>query len=917
MDVYSIFLKRNNDYTAIQKIAIPIIKEQQNCLIVAPTGCGKTEAAMLPLIDIVSREKKKGVSVLYITPLRALNRDMIKRLRQLCSEVSVTIGVRHGDTSQKERKAQAELAPEILITTPETLQSMLVNQKLRGALGSLRTVVVDELHELYSNKRGAQLSVALERLVELAGEYQRIGISATVGDKEMLARVLCGERECRIADAGVAKGLKLVVEMPSAASDYMKGVSEKFGLDDEAVARLETVSKHVSASEGTLIFANTRQVVEAVGSRLVYMNSMKDFGGIGVHHGSLDREERIRLEDSFKGKEVKSVIATSSLELGIDIGSIDVVVQYGSPRQALRLAQRVGRSGHSIRGTPRGFVIPLNTIDAMESAVLCERAVGGSFESFRPQFSALDVLANQIRGMVLETGGIGLEGMYKIIRRSFVYKDFERKELVALLEFMADQRMIGFGGDMATPGRGTKLYYYRHLSVIPDVRRFIVKNFAERRIISTLDERFVANNVDEGSVFITKGLPWKAISIDDNVISVEPSTDLQAAVPDWEGEDIPVSRETAGMVLGLFGGGLQNAGRYLDIEASKRLGSFLKMQGEHYVPDGSEVVIESLESYKVVYTWLGTAANDALSKVLASKISAKTGGGVRIKSSPYAVLVEVEQGFDLASIIGELNPDTVLDMLRASVAGSELFRYKFVAVAKLFGIIEKDALVSRSMTKRLIRILSGTPPYNETLRELMFNYMDTKALVEFARGVSSGRIKIRQVIADSASPLTKALVSYSYSAKELIAPITPNNELVGMFSRYILSRTAKMVCTYCGFVFSRALGELKELNALRCEACGSPLIAMYNDAYKELIERRGRGKRMKRKESDIYNEMMREAGLISAYGPRAVIALSVYGIGPRSAARALMMRKGEERDFFIDLIEAQKTFIRTKKYWSV
>lgn len=205
-DVYSIFLEKNKDYTAIQKIAIPMINERAHCLIVAPTGLGKTEAAMLPLIDAVSRERTKGVSVLYITPLRALNRDMIKRLRQLCSEVSITIGVRHGDTSQKERKAQTELAPEILITTPETLQSMLVNQKLRSALRSLRAVVVDELHELYSNKRGAQLSVALERLVELAGEYQRIGISATVGDKEMLARVLCGERRCRIASARRRKG---------------------------------------------------------------------------------------------------------------------------------------------------------------------------------------------------------------------------------------------------------------------------------------------------------------------------------------------------------------------------------------------------------------------------------------------------------------------------------------------------------------------------------------------------------------------------------------------------------------------------------------------------------------------------------------------------------------------------------------
>ena len=228
-DVYSIFLKKNKYYTAIQKISIPIIKDGKNCLVVAPTGYGKTEAVMLPLIDLVSKERRQGISVLYITPLRALNRDMIKRLEVLCNDVGVTIGVRHGDTSQKERKAQVEKAPEILITTPETLQSILVNHKLRLFLTSLRAIVVDELHELYSNKRGAQLSVAMERLVEAAGDYQRVGISATVGDKEVLAKVLCGDRKCEIADAGVAKGLKLTIEMPKGASNNLKQATAILG----------------------------------------------------------------------------------------------------------------------------------------------------------------------------------------------------------------------------------------------------------------------------------------------------------------------------------------------------------------------------------------------------------------------------------------------------------------------------------------------------------------------------------------------------------------------------------------------------------------------------------------------------------------------------------------------------------------
>ena len=183
---------------------------------VAPTGYGKTEAAMLPLIDMASSGEAVGIKVIYITPLRALNRDTIKRLQELCSAAEVTIGVRHGDTPQGERKRQMLKAPMIMITTPETLQSILVNEKLRASLKNLRAVVVDELHELHHTKRGAQLSVALERLVEVAGEYQRIGISATVGDREMLSRFLVGERECVLAEAGT-KRLELVVEMPGQA----------------------------------------------------------------------------------------------------------------------------------------------------------------------------------------------------------------------------------------------------------------------------------------------------------------------------------------------------------------------------------------------------------------------------------------------------------------------------------------------------------------------------------------------------------------------------------------------------------------------------------------------------------------------------------------------------------------------------
>ncbi len=918
MDVYSLFLGKNKSYTEIQKIAIPIIKDGKNCLVVAPTGYGKTEAAMLPLIDMAAGGEAAGIKVLYITPLRALNRDTIKRLTSLCAAAGVTIGVRHGDTPQGERKRQMLNAPMIMITTPETLQSMLINKSLREALKNLKAVVVDEIHELHHSKRGAQLSVALERLVEVAGEYQRVGISATVGDRRMLSLFLAGRRECRLAEAGT-KRLDLLVEMPGGGPSRLSGpIMERFGLDGDSMSRLELVADHIKASGGTLVFANTRQVVEAVGSRLVYLDRTEHFGGIGVHHSSLDRAERIELEDRFKSGQVKSIIATSSLELGIDIGSVDLVVQYGSPRQSLRLAQRAGRSGHRVAGVPRAFVIPLNVIDAIEAAVVCRRASAGDFESYPAQMGALDVLGNQVSGIAVETGGIELGRLHGILKRSFVYGGLKEGELRSLVEFMAKQRMVGFGGKAITPGGRTKMYYYEHLSVITDVKRFVVKNIIENRIISSLDERFVANNVDEGSVFITKGLPWKVVSIDENVVSVEPSMEVEAAIPDWVGEDIPVSYETARGFLDAISGKADDIRKFCSEETWRRISKFLEEQKGHHIPSRGEVVVETFSSYRIIYTWLGTAANDALSKMLADEIGKATGSRVAVKSTPYAVIVEAgSSGFDIGRILERLAAGDARRSLEAVLGESEIFRYKFIAVAKLFGLIDRDALVSRSMARRLMKVLDGTPITQEARRELMENHFDLGNLASFLEGIGSGNTEVREVTLDSASPLTKALVGYSRSARELVLPLTPNNELVESFSRYILSKSAKLVCTYCGLVFSRKLSELRGEEVIKCGSCGSPMVSTYDDTYKGAVDRRLAGKRLSKTEAAAFNEALKIAGLISSYGQRAALALSVYGIGPTSAARALMMRKGEERSFFIDLIEAQKNFIRTKKYWSV
>jgi ATP-dependent Lhr-like helicase len=784
------------------------------------------------------------------------------------------------------------------------------------ALRNVKAVVVDEIHELYHTKRGAQLSLALERLEEIAPGFQRVGISATIGHAESVQHFLCNKSECKIAMTGGAKDMDVRIEMPKGYDRRLKSMEEKFGLDDSALARLDLISKSIANSKSALIFANTRQVVEALGSRLLYLNGIEPFGGIGVHHSSLNKNDRIAIENSFKNGEIKSIIATSSLELGIDIGSIDLVIQYGSPRQAVRLVQRVGRSGHTQKGVSKGLIIPTNTVEAIESLAVRKQALEGHLERFSMQTNALDVLANQVCGIALDKGTLSFNELQGIVRRSYLYSTLEPEALRRLLEFMGKQRLIGFDGSNVTSGPRTRMYYYDHLSVIPDTKRFLVKSVVENRVISTLDERFVANEVDEGSVFITKGLPWKVISIDENVISVEPSMELEAAVPDWTGEDIPVSHSTAQMSFEMLSHGA-GAGAGADSWTRDQIGKFSETQAKLFLPSKDVLFIEVLEGYKVLYTGLGTQANEALVRLLAGMFSARTGNSVNVKASPYLVFLELPRSVDIEHALKLLRPESLEQELRRMITSTELFRYQFVVVAKLLGVIDRDASVSRSLARRLMSVMEGTPIHEEAIRVLMNNYLDAGTLKAFLEGLRSGKIRITNIHSDSASPFAKAVLSSAYYTKELIAPLTPNSELVESFSRFVLGKDIKLLCTYCGFNFTRKLSEIKDSERITCPSCQSPMLSVYDDTYKAVVDKTIKGIRLRGAEIELMREAIRYASLFSAYGGKAAVALSVYGVGYRTAARTLMMLKHEERSFFMDLLEAQKNFIRTKKYWSV
>ncbi len=912
----SLISERFGKFTEIQEKAMPVVAGGANALILAPTGFGKTEAALLPILDKMCGEKDaRGITLLYITPLRALNRDMLRRITWWCERLGISHSVRHGDTSQSERARQAARPPQLLITTPETLQAILPAKKIGDALRNVRYVVVDETHELCEDERGAQLSIALERLRgKCAREFQRIGLSATAGSPEIIAKFLCGERKCEIIQTNVARELSLRVECPRPVKKDEE-LSEKLFLDAPAVARLRLMDELISKHNSTLAFVNTRQIAETLASRLLKLES-----SIGVHHGSLAREVRIATEEKFKRGDVKGLIATSSLELGIDIGDIDLVIQYMSPRQVGRLVQRVGRSGHAVERIPKGVIITSDADDVIEAITITRRAHEGKLEETRVHKNALDVLAHQLAGLVMDSGSVKVADAHTIITRAFPFSTLAREQIISVARQLHSERNLWFNAESETLAKSenTRDYYYSNLSTIPSGRKFFVRNAVTNSNVSLLDEAFVASYVEPHSVFITKGVPWKVLDIGEDEIIVEPSEDLTAAVPDWVGEEIPVPFEVA-QDVGKLRREIKNKkteevaraynASHEAVEKAKQI-----LEKQRVIPDEKTIFIESCEDIVVIHICGGSLLNNTLGRALSFLLTSKFGQSVRAEIDPYRIILQLPhpvRAEEIKKLLFALKPESVRSLLKQSIASSSLFKYKFLHVARLFGLISRNVKLTINI-KRVIERMRGSPIYEETMREIMHDYVDVERCEEILREIAHGELNVHFADVDEPTPLGRIGLTKISSASELIAPIEPRSEILKAFKNQILSKRAKFICTYCGKIMYRVLRELP--SKITCENCGSSMVA--------LVERREKEKQAGAKEKErekgkarVRKEFLRSASLVDAYGRRAVFAMSVYGVGTETAARVLLHVHPSEELLFVDLLEAQKQFIRTRRYW--
>ena len=438
------------DFTPAQKKSIIDIHKKNNILISSPTGSGKTLTAFLSVISELTTLAEKGkledkVYCIYVSPLKALDNDIEKNLDEPLKGIEEIAGrdlgirkaVRTGDTTQYQRQKMLKTPPHILITTPETLSILLVAPKFREKLSGVKYVIVDEIHSLAENKRGVHLSLSLERLQHLVGQFTRIGLSATVSPLDEVAKFLVGYeygvgRSCKVVNINYLKELDMEVMCP--VSDIVLADEE-----DTRLGMYDLLDDLIQENKTTLIFTNTRSGTERFVYNLKKMYPMNyNDSNIMAHHSSLSKEVRLETENKLKEGKLKAVVSSTSLELGIDIGYIDLVVLINSPKSVARALQRIGRSGHKLHEKSKGRIIVTNRDELVECSVLLKNAKEGKIDKINIPTNCLDVLAQHIYGMSIENTW-DIDYAYDVIRKSYCYKDLSRDDYEDVLSYMAGE----------------------------------------------------------------------------------------------------------------------------------------------------------------------------------------------------------------------------------------------------------------------------------------------------------------------------------------------------------------------------------------------------------------------------------------------------------------------------------------------
>jgi ATP-dependent helicase Lhr and Lhr-like helicase len=809
--------------TPAQEAGWPAIASGDDTLIQAPTGSGKTLAAFLYGIDQLNEAPGRGLRLLYVSPLKALNYDVERNLRGPLAglESGLTVAVRTGDTPQKERAAMLRKPPDILITTPESLFLLLTSQG-REMLGSVRTLILDEVHAVAGTKRGAHLALSVERLQRLVGDpVQRIGLSATQRPLEEIGRFVAGGRPIRLVDAGTRKELDLRVVVPvedmrepgagAVQTDPLLGTgSEGVAATSIWPSIYPELLKLVEEHRSTIVFVNNRRLAERLALRL---NELAEKEIARAHHGSLAREQRVEVEELLKRGEIPCLVATSSLELGIDMGAVDLVIQVESPKSVARGLQRIGRAGHELGAVSTGRIFPKFRADLLESAVVAERMLAGEIEETVIPRNPLDVLAQQIVAVAAQEE-IEVGELHDLVRGAYPFADLSRAQLENVLDMLSGRypsdefaelrpRIVWDRTGGTIRGRdGARRLAVTNAGTIPDRGLFGVHLVDGGGRVGELDEEMVYE-ARAGQTFLLGASTWRIEEITRDRVLVTPAPGVPGAVPFWKGEGVGrpyelgeqigrASRELAALSHGKALRRLREQ-HMLDERAAQNLLTFLQEQeaATGAIPSDRTIVVErfrdEIGDWRVcILTPFGARVHAPWAMAAAARLRDAVGMEAQSIWSDDGIAFHLPDA-DVPPPTEELipDPDELEELVVAEVGQTALFGSRFRENAGRALLIprrrpgERTPLwQQRLKAQSLLQVARRYPAFPivlETYRECLQDVFDLPALKQLLQGLRSRTIDVVDVETPNASPYSASLL-FDYVATYMYEDDTPPAE---------------------------------------------------------------------------------------------------------------------------------------------
>jgi ATP-dependent Lhr-like helicase len=702
----------------------------------------------------------------------------------------------------------------------------------------------------------------------------------------------------------------------------------------EVAARLRIIRDYMSKRKSVLLFTNTRSVSEVLASRFKVWDV--DFP-ISIHHGSLAKPSRIAAETGLKKGALKGLIATSSLELGIDVGRIDLVIQYMSPRQVSRLIQRVGRAGHTYGKLSEGIIIGMDSDDSLEALVIARRALGEELETLSVPDKPYDVLTHQIAGLLLKNRRLSFNEILELAKNAAPFENLSLLDVEKILKYMHNRfprlAWASFEDQVVLRPQRTKAlfeYYFDNLSMIPEERQFLVIDESTDSSIGVLDEAFMAEYGKPGTKFIIRGSPWQIIHATEDKVYVRPIDDPTGSIPSWIGEEIPVPYEVAqelAAVRGFVEEKTQSgaSGEQISALLSERypadketimhaLEETLEQVHSGFpVPTPERIVVEDWGEFVIVHSNFGSLINRALAQLLGQVLSDKLGRGIVVQHDPYRIFVQTmgsmtaERLVEILKEMQKMSEQMIKNTLLQSTVKTGLFKRRVIQVARRFGSLKKWADFSNISIQKLISSFEGTPIYEEGLKEVFSRDLDCDGLVMVLGRLRDGLVRLQMVeTGGDLTPVARVGIERVSMKTDLIPPEQMRAVLVESAKARLLNETGNFVCTACwDFMEMIRIRDLPDNP--KCPRCGSSAIGMLKIEEEKalpLIEKRG--KKLAKTEEKMQVQSQRTAKVIEKYGKVAAVALSARRVTV-SEVSGILEKEPKLSDKFYELVlEAER-----------